>query len=499
MDNIIPIDDELKTFAEYLGNNSRCILSARFGNGKSFFLKEVRKKLADRYKFITIYPINYQVAENKDIFEYIKRDILLQILTLSEIDISDDKYSMPFRLWGFLNHSGTDIASDIMSLLTSSLLHISKDAINTLAKNVSRFKDYSNKINESQSDKIESYLTDFANQKGSVYEFDPISRIIYQLITDIKKHSNKQVVLIIEDMDRIDPAHIFRILNIFSAHWDIVDRSPQKLTDGDPYNKYNIDKILLVCHFQNIKNIFHHLYGEKTDFTGYIHKFSPENPYEYSLKDVMENWISKQIPLDKEIYPDICKQLTNLVIQKYCDDENIVTNIRHLTQSLNRKHFCIKEDYIEFGNENYIIRTTNNVTKLLCFLKDFGISIDEFLDSLTLASYDKDKIHHYQIQQLISECWLIFPHLNIGKNSINSELRFLWSDGRIVCKYNNYSIYIAINGSYIEDKTKWLLPKLLIENMNFANALEYKIGSNNIISTKSGYQAILSYFQRFVH
>lgn len=30
----------------------------------------------------------------------------------------------------------------------------------------------------------------------------------------------KRFVLVFEDMDRIDPAHIFRILNVISAHMD---------------------------------------------------------------------------------------------------------------------------------------------------------------------------------------------------------------------------------------------------------------------------------------
>lgn len=101
MSDIISVDSHISEFSDYLDNNCRCVLSARFGDGKSFFLNEVRQKLSDRYIFLTIYPVNYQVAENKDIFEYIKRDILLQILMSSEIVFSDDKYSFPLRLWAF--------------------------------------------------------------------------------------------------------------------------------------------------------------------------------------------------------------------------------------------------------------------------------------------------------------------------------------------------------------------------------------------------------------
>lgn len=166
MSDIIPIDSEITTFSDYLNNNCRGILSARFGDGKSFFLNEVKKQLSDKSLFLTIYPVNYQVAENK------------------------------------------------VSLIASSLANIPQDAIKVFRDNIAKFKDFSKKANSSQSDSIESYLDEFASQKGGIYEFDPISRIIYQLITDIKENSGKQVILVIEDMDRIDPAHIFRILNV---------------------------------------------------------------------------------------------------------------------------------------------------------------------------------------------------------------------------------------------------------------------------------------------
>ena len=62
MSDIIPIDSEITTFSDYLNNNCRGILSARFGDGKSFFLNEVKKQLSDKYLFLTIYPVNYPVS-----------------------------------------------------------------------------------------------------------------------------------------------------------------------------------------------------------------------------------------------------------------------------------------------------------------------------------------------------------------------------------------------------------------------------------------------------
>lgn len=55
MSDIIPIDSEITTFSDYLDRNCRCILSARFGDGKSFFLNEFKKKTFNKYIFLTIY------------------------------------------------------------------------------------------------------------------------------------------------------------------------------------------------------------------------------------------------------------------------------------------------------------------------------------------------------------------------------------------------------------------------------------------------------------
>lgn len=85
----IPVDDAIDRFHNHLLSHERIVLSAKFGDGKSFFLNEFKKKCANDdnspYEFITLYPVNYQVLENKDIFELIKHDVLLQILQLGII------------------------------------------------------------------------------------------------------------------------------------------------------------------------------------------------------------------------------------------------------------------------------------------------------------------------------------------------------------------------------------------------------------------------------
>lgn len=89
-DFVIPIDGALEGFYEHMKANPRTILSSKFGDGKSYFLKEFKDAefVKKDYVFLTIYPVNYQVASNEDIFSLIKRDVIYQLLW-NEM-ISDD-------------------------------------------------------------------------------------------------------------------------------------------------------------------------------------------------------------------------------------------------------------------------------------------------------------------------------------------------------------------------------------------------------------------------
>lgn len=53
------------------------------------------------YVFLTIYPVNYQVASNEDIFSLIKRDVIYQLLW-NEMIGEDVAISNDIILWFFL-------------------------------------------------------------------------------------------------------------------------------------------------------------------------------------------------------------------------------------------------------------------------------------------------------------------------------------------------------------------------------------------------------------
>lgn len=439
--NIIPIDDKLNLFAEYLANNDRTILSARFGDGKTFFLEEFKKRFSTEYHFITLYPVLYQVADNKDIFEYIKRDILIQLLMSGKVTLEDGKYGYIESIGGFLDTNFDKIINDAIIVAAPLLTLVPKAMIDMLQQNISLFREYHNKINTSQSDTIENYINSFTNQSGGIYEFDPISRLIWDLLSDLKKHTNKKVVLVVEDLDRIDPAHIFRIMNILSAHWDMNDYSETKMNFGSVSNKYNFDKVLLVCHYQNIKNIFHHFYGKDTDFTGYIHKYSPVLPFEYSLKTQVREWIINHLPSDFQTYEYIKQTTADLLVSHYLSSDDILTNLRHITSFFTKNVYRINTQTISFNTKNYHLESNNRVTKLLCILREYQISIDMFFNRYETI-HKNDNRHITELSEFIGPCWLLHQCIDNSEGVIYFDA---CTKDTIDCRIGHSSMYFNLN------------------------------------------------------
>lgn len=89
-------------------------------------------------------------------------------------------------------------------------------------------------------------------------------------------------MLVIDDLDRIDPEHVFRILNIFAAQFD------QKDGNKVSSNKFGFDRIVLVCHYENLKKIFQHKYGLNTDFSGYVDKYFSKSKFEFDSREIIQ-------------------------------------------------------------------------------------------------------------------------------------------------------------------------------------------------------------------
>lgn len=305
MDFVIPIDSAVKGFFEHMKVNPRTILSSKFGDGKSYFLDKYKKTdfVSEHFMFLTIYPVNYQVASNEDIFSLIKRDILFQLMLNSMIS---DQVVVPndIALWFYLQNNGKSLLSDLLSYLSAiAVPNEYKPLIMSCMKTLKLFKDMKVKfekfkVNYDENALLDDFLSKVDN--NTIYEDDIITAIIKRSIGNYKQRTHKEVVLVVEDLDRIDPAHLFRILNVFSAHIDYCYKSFVKPDCSLVGNKFNLDNIVLVCDYSNVRKIFKHFYGRETDFSGYIGKFLSSIPFNYSLQEERAKYIFEQLAVITE-------------------------------------------------------------------------------------------------------------------------------------------------------------------------------------------------------
>lgn len=126
---------------------------------------------------------------------------------------------------------------------------------------------------------------------GSISECDAFTYLIQKSLEQMMAKS----VLIIEDLDRIDPAHLFRIMNVLSSQVDNPYYS--EVPNG---NKFGFDKIILVMDYEIARHLFHHFYGKEANYEGYMNKFLNTLPYSYSIKEEAHRQVRQKIL-------DICK------------------------------------------------------------------------------------------------------------------------------------------------------------------------------------------------
>lgn len=291
------LKSKLFDFKNHLEHADRMILSAKFGDGKSFFLQKIREDVETfkEYEFITLYPVNYVVAPNEDIFEYIKRDILVQLVKLgllNKIDLNKLITSV------FSFESFKEVISFLISCIPGGAFY---------NKILDKALDISKKYKEEKAT-YDKYFDSFKVQKGGLYEEDAYTKIIIEALNLLKNGYSddkndlvqKKPVLIIEDLDRLDPAHLFRILNVISAHIDDAMK-PDKVG-----NKFGFNNIIIVMDYDTTRHIFEHFYGKNASYEGYMSKFIAEEPFRYSITNLalpkLKEKIIKEVGINKDLF-----------------------------------------------------------------------------------------------------------------------------------------------------------------------------------------------------
>ncbi|TBV24911.1 hypothetical protein DMZ43_13620 [Meridianimaribacter sp. CL38] len=282
----LSIDSESNRFDEHLNTeeNSRIIFSGIFGIGKTYFLKKYFSSKSDDYVVVKLNPINYSVSSNEDIFELIKFDIGFELFSKNP-DFEKIDFDLKSVSENYLLENYDSIINELIEHLPKldhSIESIFKPILN-LYKEIQKHR---KELKIDDRKELHDFLKTFAKKEGTYREENSITELLGKLIDSIKlNNEDKKIILLIDDLDRIDPEHIFRIMNVFSAHFDHYN------FDGE--NKFGFDKIVLVCDVDNLRSIFHSKYGMNIDFSGYIDKFYSHEVFHYNFSNVIAENLDK--------------------------------------------------------------------------------------------------------------------------------------------------------------------------------------------------------------
>ena len=229
----IPIESYFPEFKDHLDikNNKRILFSGGFGTGKTYFLKKFfnNEEYKEKYKVIHLHPTNYQVSSNENIIDLIKLDIVTEISSTKE------------------QNKKETVDKVINNVFFKSLISIGKSfTLTSIPLNI-----------------IEEFIENF----NTITEESIKEKLD-------KMGENKEKILIVDDLDRMEPKHIFRIMNIFSS----LVGEDEKNTFA---NRLGFDKVIFVSCDKNLTSIFHHFYGEDTNMAGYMNKFYSIDIFEY--------------------------------------------------------------------------------------------------------------------------------------------------------------------------------------------------------------------------
>jgi len=272
----ISIERLFPKFNEHLDieNNSRILFSGKFGIGKTYFLNEFFENKKGDYEVFHLFPVNYQITSNENIIEFLKYDILIELLKKDKDIVQKNDYSNLIDLQRLLYIWGKDNFVEIFKTGVSIIPKLGKPLkeVVGLTENFWKFK---KGIEAGGQGLVDNFLKEI--KEKNILETDSLSELLKRKIK--KQKGKKQSILILDDLERIDPEHIFRILNVFSAH---LDSNNEEIP-----NKFNFDKIILVADIKNLRSIFHYRYGDQTDFNGYFNKFFSEEVFQFKNEEII--------------------------------------------------------------------------------------------------------------------------------------------------------------------------------------------------------------------
>ena len=416
----IPVDGAIERFHEHLNTHDRTILSAKFGDGKSYFLQKFMsdKAVKDDYVFLTLYPVNYQVEENKDVFELIKYDLLIQLFVRGLMK-PDFKMSKLHAFGWCLQLNAPTLVEGLLPIFSCLYLDESSAkmmaAFLTAQKSVGKIRKKAKELMEPVRDKqIDNFLKEIAKK------------------------------------DRMDPAHLFRILNVFSAHIDYNYRFG--VNPNQPFigNKFGLDKVVFVMSYENTEQIFHHFYGKEAEFNGYISKFCSSNSFTYSFADERDSYLYNRMAVNTQVDPFTLKFLVS-------PDDFEGHSIREIVNAVeNVDNFIVKPIVLDGYSKYKSTDVHVGILKVIAILRKLNMKNDKIKDRLNNCMANEEC--YKQLFGYLA-CLLLYAKRNaiLGRMKYRSqfgnedsvfEVQRLDNQGKAICSF--YYERQTINGNNVD-------------------------------------------------
>lgn len=458
-DMSVDLQNPFDNFSKHinLSDNTKILFSAPFGHGKTTFLRYFFEEKSRDYEVFRLFPVNYSVSHNEDIFKYIKAEVLFQLLS-KNVDFENEKFSYMETAPYFFKTNLEGILSSFLELLPA-IGKSASDIYKQFYGMAVKYLNYHDKVQKNEEKEAVEFIKELYEKEGSIYEDNFYTQLIKQLLIKLKENTGKKNVLIIDDTDRMDPEHVFRIFNVFAAHFD----SHDFLFNS---NKFGFDKIIIVCDYRNLQRLFHHKYGKDANYEGYLGKYYSRQPYFYNNRNSLEVLTNRLA-----IYEN--RPLNNIIFRFLVFILNDLISIGEI--SLRDVLKLLKFDFF-----NTINKQMNILSSDFKFPNSFFVyfNIFSFLESI----FDIDSI----IEKL-KKCVVEAPSRNVKYNVFTSFALIPLSKGKIA----EGSFNIQHDGRSVTFEIKRQNDVSINYEYLEANAIRYMEGTGNVEFTKKDFYKYL--------
>lgn len=462
---LISVDDPFSEFESHfeLKHNTKILFSAKFGQGKTTFINHYFDERLDQYEVFRVSPVNYSVASNEDIFRYIKTELIFQLLGKS-VDFEKLDFTTLEVLPFYLNKNFLDVFNPLIQLLQSTG-HSLGVVLNTLFKlqvEFDKFKENKEKLSIDQEKVLIDFTKEVYQKEGSIFEDNFFTNLIRELIGQFSP--KKKTVLIIDDLDRIDPEHVFRILNVLSCHYDVDNHYGTS-------NKFGFDKIILVCDIDNLRSIYAHKYGMRTEFNGYIHKYYSIGPFIYDNKAAIGAIITRINNYSRGFNSSVM-HLLSIILRDFLNTNSIT--LRELLKLVNSQYFISYRKFINGQNpDSSFIKMERYVQQNdLAFAYFYIIEILSHICDINGLKEKFNRSKNIQYSKNTTQTHVDY-FAKLGFAALGSKMDS--ANGAYKCSYDNNDFTY-----YLEEKEDPVFSFKSVTKLEKANGQYFKLSESDI-------------------